>query len=244
MASKRNVAVIIAAAGKSSRFGDKAIQGEKSIKKVYKLLGGRAVWLHSVDKFTDHKRVGQVIVVIDPEDAEMFKEKFSAATAMMNVQVVYGGSERYESVQNALAEINDDVEFIAVHDGARPCFTKKLFSRVIEAAEQVGAAIPALEIHGTIKRTDAKGFVRETVPRDELWVAQTPQVFRADLLREAYANLGEAKPTDDSQLIESMGKPVAVVPGNPANLKITTRDDLTLAEQAIKIRPKAVFDFG
>jgi 2-C-methyl-D-erythritol 4-phosphate cytidylyltransferase len=228
-------AVIMPAAGKSTRFRD------QNYKKPFAPLGGRAVWLHSAERFLNRKDVKQVIVVIDPSDREDFSRMFGANVAIMGVEVCHGGAERADSVQNALAKVRDDIDFVAVHDAARPCVADKWIDAVFAAAEKSGAAILATPISATLKRADGKAppSVKETVDRTMLWEAQTPQVFRRDLLNKAYAARAGANVTDDSLLVEKLGAPVTLVEGSPMNVKVTTKDDLRLAEQILKVLPKA-----
>jgi 2-C-methyl-D-erythritol 4-phosphate cytidylyltransferase len=116
--------------------------------------------------------------------------------------------------------------------------TDQWIDQVFEAAQHDGAAILATPVTATLKRADPKNRITETVRRDALWEAQTPQVFRRDLLIEAYAKRGKGPATDDAQLVERLGHPVTIVPCSPLNLKITTRDDLKLAEQVLKVLPR------
>lgn len=227
-----NFAVILPAAGKGRRFK------HHQYKKPFAPLAERPVWLHSVDRFINRDDVKQVIVVISPEDREYFDFKFASNVAILGIEVVDGGTERSDSIQNALARVNDDVDFVAVHDAVRPCLADEWVTRVFEAAERTGAAILAIPVPGTLKRVDEKDIVTETVSRDGLWEAQTPQVFRRQLLVEAYAGRGDFQPTDDAQLVERHGHPVTVVRGSPINMKITTQEDLRLAAQALKALPK------
>ncbi|MBA3481427.1 MAG: 2-C-methyl-D-erythritol 4-phosphate cytidylyltransferase [Pirellulales bacterium] len=233
-------AVILPAAGRSSRFRD------PHYKKPFAVLGGRAVWLHSAERFLNRRDVKQVIVIVAEEDREEFGRKFGANLAIMGVDVCTGGKERADSIQNALAKVRDDVDFIAVHDAARPCLAEKWIDQVFASAETTGAAILAVPISATLKRSTKGGaagaVIAETVDRSGLWEAQTPQVFRRDLLNKAYAARAGASPTDDAQLVERLGVPVTLVEGSPMNLKITTKDDLRLAEQILKVLPKAKLD--
>lgn len=225
-------AVIMPAAGKSSRFAD------QNYKKPFAPLAGRPVWLHAVERFMSRDDVKQLIVVISPEDREDFNFKFAANVAILGIDVVEGGEERLDSVAKALARVKPNIEFVAVHDAARPCLADPWISSVFAAAEQTGAAMLAIPIAGTLKRVGANHVITETVSREGLWEAQTPQVFRRQLLLDAYAARGGFHATDDSQLVERLGHPVTVVAGSPINLKIATREDLRLAEQALKALPK------
>ncbi len=225
-------AVILPAAGQSRRFHDKAY------KKPFAPLGGRAVWLHSAERFINRADVKQVIVCIAPEDRDLFDQKFGANIAILGVQVIEGGEHRTDSVQKALERVKNEIEFVAVHDAARPCIAEVWIDAVFEAAGRDGAAILAAPVQATLKRADQNKHITETVSRESLWEAQTPQVFRRELLIEAYAKRGRDPVTDDAQLVERLGRRVTVVPCSPLNIKITTRDDLKLAEQVLKVLPK------
>lgn len=231
-------AVILPAAGKSSRFRD------QNYKKPFAPLGGRAVWLHSAERFLSRKDVKQVIVVIDPEDHETFSRMFGANMAIMGIEVCAGGAERADSVQKALAKVRDEIEYVAIHDAARPCIADKWIDAVFDAAQKSGAAILGTPVAATLKRADGKSplGIAETVDRTKLWEAQTPQVFRRDLLNKAYAARGGANVTDDALLVEKLGAPVTLVESSPLNVKITTKEDLKLAEQILKVLPKAKAD--
>jgi 2-C-methyl-D-erythritol 4-phosphate cytidylyltransferase len=226
-------AVILAAAGRSSRFGSTAPRDRK----VFRELKGRAVWLRSAEAFVNREDVKQMLVVVSLEDEDWFREKFQPNLAFMEIDVVAGGAERADSVQNALACVRDDIDFVAVHDAARPLIVTKWIDAIFAEAERSGAAIPAIPISSTLKRVSG-GNVEETVPRSNLHAAQTPQVFRRDLLLQAYAQRGELTATDDAQLVEQLGHPVAVVTGSPLNIKITTQDDLQMATALLDVLPK------
>ena len=225
-------AVILPAAGSSSRF---KLQPRK---KPFVEIAGRAVWLRAADPFLNHPQVVQVIVVISPADHDWFREQYAPHLAFQNIDVVLGGAERADSVGNALARLNPDVEYIAVHDAARPVLAVEWVNRVFAAAERDGAALLATPITSTIKRASAEGRVVETVPRAGLWAAQTPQVFRRGVLEEAYARRGDLQPTDEASLVEALGHPVTLVEGSPLNIKITAHEDLQFAELALQALPK------
>ncbi len=225
-------AVILAAAGKSSRFQD------KHYKKPFAPLKDRAVWLHCADKFLNRDDVAQVLIVIAPEDRERFVDAFGANVAILGIDVVEGGAERSDSIANALEHVKDEVDYVAVHDAARPCLATEWIDRVFLKAATTGAAMLAIPITGTVKRVGDQGVIQETVPRDNLWEAQTPQAFRKDILIKAYAQRGDQPATDDAELVQRVGQPVTVVTGSPLNLKITTKEDLRLAANALNALPK------
>jgi len=226
------VAVILPAAGASSRYRD------AHYKKPFAPLAGRAVWLHSAEKFLAREDVGQLILVISPEDREAFQLKFAANAAILGIEVVDGGAERFDSVGKALARVKPECELICIHDAARPCIADEWITRVFDAARRTGAAILGTPVTSTLKRVDSNQHITETAPREGLWEAQTPQVFRRQLLLDAYAQRGDFKATDDAQLVERLGHAVTVVQGSPINIKITAREDLRLAERLLDALPK------
>ncbi len=229
-------AVILPAAGQSSRFG----AGEK---KPFLMLDGKAIWLRSAELFWNRPDVKCVCVVVSPDDLESFELRFGAICSVMDVKIVTGGAERFASVANALASIPDEVEFVAVHDAVRPLVTPQQIDEVFAAAAEHGAAMLAVPVADTLKRVEPDTLrIAETVPRAGLWAAQTPQVVRRAWLVEADAKRDRIGTpiTDDAQLVEALGHSVFVVPGSPMNFKITTRDDFELAEAILRARqPKA-----
>lgn len=230
------VAVILAAAGGSSRFKD------PHYKKQFAILNGKAVWLHSAEKFLNRDDVKQLIVVVSPEDRPDFVSKFGANLAVMGIDLVSGGKERFESVQNALAKVRDEIDLVCIHDAARPCLADSWLDEVIAVAAKSGAAILATEVTSTVKRSRDGKVIDETVPRDHLYLAQTPQVFDRSLLVKAFAARAATQPTDEAQLVEKLGQKVSLVKGSPLNIKITTKGDLALAAACLKALPTPRFD--
>ena len=167
-------AVILPAAGKSTRFSQQK-------KKVFVELRGRPVWVRTVEQFVHRPDVVQTILVVSPDDQDWFKEKFRANLAFMDIEIVTGGAERVDSVMNGLARVRSDVDFVAVHDAARPLIVKEWIDNVFRAAQQTDAAILATPVTSTLKRASSDQSIDETVSRTNLWAAQTPQVFRRQL---------------------------------------------------------------
>ena len=200
------------------------------------------MWLHSAERFLNRDDVVQLILVIAPEDRDDFNFKFASNVAILGIKVVEGGVERADSVAAALAKVNPEADFVCVHDAARPCLVNEWIDKIFAAAEKSGAAIFAIPVAGTLKKVGDDHKIQETASREGLWEAQTPQVFRRELLVEAYEKREGFAATDDAQLVERLGRPVAVVPGSSLNLKITTREDLRLAEQALRALPKPKLD--
>ena len=231
-----HVAVIIVAAGKSSRFRD------DHYKNPFAPLKNRAVWLHCVDRFINRSDVKQVILVIAEEDREDFSIRFGAETAILGVDVTIGGATRSSSVQKGLAKVQAGVELIAVHDAARPCIAEIWIDELFAEAQHSGAAILGTPIVSTVKRV-VDGKIQETVEREGLWEAQTPQVCKREFLEAAYNNVENyAQATDEAQLLEWAGYDVQNVKGSPLNRKITTQGDLRFVEMAMRALPKPKLD--
>ena len=227
-------AVILAAAGKSSRFGD------PHHKKVYASLAGAPLWTLAAGVFAQHPGMAQMILVIAGEDREMFNEKYAATAAMLGIQVVLGGSQRAESVLNGLRAVRTDIPLVAIHDAARPCISATWIDSVVAAAEKTGAAILATPCHATLKRARPDRSIEQTLPRESVWLAQTPQVFRRQLLLDAYAQHPQPETaTDDAAIVEAFGATVQLVDGSPLNIKVTTQADMKFAQLALQALPKS-----
>lgn len=227
------IAVIVVGAGKGARFGGNE-------RKIFAKVEGQPLFLRSVQLFVNRDDVCQTILVVSPEDQEQVREKYGANLGFMGIKLAIGGATRPDSVANGLAVVREDAEFVAIHDAARPCTTEEMIDSVFAEAGKTGAAILAAPLRGTIKRVSESKVIDETVSRQGLWEAQTPQVFRRDLILQAYERRAEfqGELTDDAQLVEVMGHPVSIVECDFTNLKVTTRSDLTLASSVVKFRPK------
>lgn len=222
------VAVIVPAAGAGKRFGG-------DVRKPFARIDDRPVFIRTLELFCNRPDVVQTILTVSADDFDVVKEKFAANIMFMGIKLVKGGSERFESVKNALAEVDEAADLVCVHDAVRPCVLSDWIDKVFAEAEKTGAALLAAPLSGTIKRVSAAGVVDETVSREGLYEAQTPQVFKREILADAYAALpGDARPTDDAQVVEQSGHPVSVVNSDHRNLKITTPGDLTLAAAILK----------
>ena len=220
------VAALVLAAGRGERLG-------ASIPKAFLPLAGRPLVVRSIEALAAARPVVEVIVPVLPaaERARFAALARDFAGAERLAEPVAGGAERQDSMRAGLAALPAGIELVAVHDAARPLVRPEDVGRTILAAARTGAALLATPVRDTLKRA-ADGRVAETLPRAVCWAAQTPQVFRVELLREALAK-AEAEGflgTDDAQLVERLGAPVEIVEGDPANLKITWPEDLALAE--------------
>jgi 2-C-methyl-D-erythritol 4-phosphate cytidylyltransferase len=222
------ISVIVPGAGTGKRFG-----GAGS--KILQPLGGRPIVLRTLEVFAGRPDVCQIVLVVAPDDLATIQARLGRQLAAMGVTVVAGGATRSASVRNGLARLDGQAEFVCVHDAVRPCVSPLWVDAVFAQAQRSGAAILALPLHGTLKRVSPAGAV-ETLARAEVWEAQTPQVFRRDLLLAAYA--GGTDATDDAHLVEATGQAVALVPGDVRNIKITTAADLAVAEAVIDTLPR------
>jgi 2-C-methyl-D-erythritol 4-phosphate cytidylyltransferase len=233
------IAVIICAAGSSKRFVEKQKHNLEAVKKKqFSDVAGRPAFLRSVEFFAGRDDVKQIIMTIPAEDEELFKITHGANISFHGVKLCIGGSERFESVSKALALVKDDIDLVAVHDSVRCCLTEKWVNDVFALAGKTGAAMLASPVVATLKKVE-NGQIIETVDRRGLYEAQTPQVFKKDLLVKAYANLeklDKSKISDDSQLVEALGEKVSIVETDFSNIKITTKADIAIAEAIIKSR--------
>jgi len=229
----KNIAAIICAAGSSRRFGGKR-------KKPFVDVAGRAAFLRSVELFANRDDVKQTLLAIAPEDQELVDVKWGPNLKFYNVQICFGGAERFDTVKKAMELIKDNVDLIAVHDAVRCCITKKWIDDCFAVAAKTGAAMLACPVAATIKKVK-DNVILQTVDRASLYEAQTPQVFEAELLKKAYENLKNldaGKISDDSQLIEALGHKVSIVETDSSNIKITRKSDVAIAEAILKTREK------
>jgi 2-C-methyl-D-erythritol 4-phosphate cytidylyltransferase / 2-C-methyl-D-erythritol 2,4-cyclodiphosphate synthase len=227
-----HVTAIIAAAGSGRRVG--------SAKPKQMLdIGGGSMLQHSVTAFVTHPRISDVIVVMPAEAAGLALTMVPGQgdPARLNpVRMVAGGERRQDSVANAFDAVSSSADVVLIHDAARPFVTAELIDRTIDAAIAHGAAIAALQSRDTVKRV-AGGVIRETIPRESVYLAQTPQGFRREVLAAAVAaGRSGVEATDEAALAERAGYRVHVVDGDPGNVKITTADDLEAARQRMQPR--------
>lgn len=211
------------------------------IPKQYLVLGGLPLLVHSLRLFESIASIDEVVLVVPEEDRGFCREVLVPDHGIKKVaHIVAGGARRQDSVLNGLKAIGGHMpRWILVHDAARPFVTVDLVERVLEAGRRTGAAVAALPMPDTVKRVDkVSGIICGTLNRDELWLIQTPQVFRYDWLVQGHelARRENLDVTDDAALIESLGYPVMVVEGSSMNLKITRPEDLLLGEAVLRAR--------
>lgn len=218
-----DVGVVLAAGGRGRRFG-------RTVPKQFLKLRGKPVLQYSLERFARCAAVRQIVVVVPEEHARRAALIIRRSRARRRCQVVVGGAERQESVGRGLQALDPACRIVLVHDAARPLVSADVIERVIRATRRSGAAMAAVRVSDTIKREGRRGFATETLRREQLWAAQTPQGFRRSLLERAHrrAVRDGMVGTDEASLIERMGKKVRLVDGSPKNLKITTRQDFLL----------------
>ena len=230
------VAVILPAAGLGTRMGRSSAEFTGTSRKQFMLLEGSPILLHTVRKFAACDRVTEIVVALRPDDLSWVGDLLREQIRNKTVRVVEGGNSRQESVERALAAVTPDTDLVAVHDAVRPFVDVETINRAIEEAHEHGAAIVGIVPVDTVKQVtgaQASGAkVRSTIPREHLVLAQTPQVFRYDLLKQAFeaARRDGFVGTDESSLVERLEEaPVRVVMGSDRNIKITKPGDMDLA---------------
>ncbi|MDP6540642.1 MAG: 2-C-methyl-D-erythritol 4-phosphate cytidylyltransferase [Planctomycetota bacterium] len=233
-APRTATSAILVAAGESTRMGPTG--GER---KPLLALGGRLVIEHACAAFAACEAVREIVLVAHPQDVVRLRARAAHSPEFARVgAVVSGGASRTESVRRGVAAASGETELIAVHDAARPLVTTELIERTLQAAAEGGAALAALPLADTVKVSSDGERVDSTLDRSVLWSAQTPQVFRAALLRELLERAAAENlvVTDDAALCEHYGQPVTLVEGEPSNIKLTAPADLELAAAILRSR--------
>jgi len=218
---------VIVAAGVSKRM-----MGEN---KLLKEICGKPVLAHTLLAFEKCEAVGEIILVVRPDDIQEFAGLCLSHGINKVAKIMAGGVTRLESVYNGVFAVCDDAEFIAIHDGARPCIEDSVIERTLKAAVKSHAAAPAVPVRPTLKKVK-DGVITETVDREGLYEIQTPQIFSADLIKAALTSARKkaVDVTDDCMAAELIGCPVHITEGSVHNIKITTKDDLLIAEAILR----------
>ncbi len=220
MSSKTKAGAVIVAAGESQRMG--------GVDKVQALLGGKPVLARAVEPFQSCRSIDQIVIVVSEQNLERGKRLVAEQGWSKVTDVCLGGRRRQDSVLTGLRRLSD-CDWVVIHDGARPLVTVGLIEQGLAEAGETGAAAAAVPVTDTIKVAEDDRIVHQTPPRQNLWAVQTPQVFRYPIIAEAYSQAkGDA--TDDASLVEQLGYKVKLYMGSYDNIKITTPDDLALAE--------------
>jgi 2-C-methyl-D-erythritol 4-phosphate cytidylyltransferase len=219
MNNQQKVSAVIVAAGRGERMG--------GTDKMFAPLGGKPVLARAIDVFCQCQSVGQIVMVVAEENVERCR-KLVAKVGWTKVSgVCAGGRRRQDSVAAGLSQLKD-CDWVIIHDGARPLVTEELINCGLAEAKETGAAVAAVPVTDTIKMAMDDMIVQGTPPRHSLWAVQTPQVFRYDIINEAYQRV-TAEVTDDASLVERLGHKVKLYMGSYDNIKITTPDDLAIA---------------
>lgn len=257
------VSAVVVAAGKGVRFSRSynlaasggippaidSLAGKSKTPKVLAQINSRPVLIYSLLALGSHPLVKDIIVVVNAKNFKEIADKVCRYDFNKVRRIVCGGRRRQDSVLNGLLALDPATDLVLIHDAARPFINKGMISAVIRAARKTGAAIAGVPVKDTIKDVSrpqglkaSSCFVKKTLDRNNLWEIQTPQVFDKKLLLRAFARFGRADVTDEAALVEKLGAKVSVVLGSYRNIKITTVEDLLLAETMMKaqsVRRKA-----
>lgn len=201
------------------------------VPKQFMLLGGRPIIMRTIDRFVEALPDLRITLVLHPDSVEMWKQLCKEHDFRVDCQIALGGTERYHSVKNGLAAIDSESadDMIAVHDAVRPLVSVEVIRRAYAEARQSGAVVPALPSVESVRLMDGRGS-SVAVNRNNVMLVQTPQVFSLALLRKAYSQPYCETFTDDASVVETLGHPVQIIPGNRENIKITTPTDFRIAE--------------
>ncbi len=222
---------VIVSAGKGHRF----MEGKK---KQFHFLGEKPILAHTLDKFETCPLIRSVLLVVGKEDMDTcLKEVIEKYKFQKVSQIVPGGKQRQESVKNGIDALSKDADIVAIHDGVRPFVTRSMIEDSIHAAVRYGAVVLAMPVKDTIKMASPDGTILKTLDRESLWQIQTPQTFQVHVIKEAYYRAAEEAfvGTDDASLVERLGTKVHILPGSYTNIKITTPEDLLLANFYLKM---------
>ena len=222
----KTVGAIVVAAGRGERMG--------GVDKVLSPLIGRPLIAHSLAVLNDCPRVEAIVLVMAARSVDLGRRLAEENGWQKVVDVCAGGERRQDSVRIGLDRL-PDTEWTIVHDGARPCIDEEMVARGLAEARRCGAAVAGVPVKDTIKAVGQDGVVEETLDRSNLWVIQTPQVFRTELLSRAHGLVADDV-TDDASMVELIGNPVSLFTGSHENLKVTTPEDLPIAEAILKAR--------
>ncbi|UCG82655.1 MAG: 2-C-methyl-D-erythritol 4-phosphate cytidylyltransferase [Dehalococcoidia bacterium] len=228
------VGAIIVAAGTSSRMG--------GIDKVFATLDGEPLLATVIAVFQNCSAIDKIVVVLARRSLGQGRKLVKDYGWSKVIAICPGGQRRQDSVREGLQRLTD-CEWVVIHDGARPCIDTDLIERGLMAARESGAAIAGVPVKDTIKIVSRRRFIQQTPARQSLWAAQTPQVFRYDLIQEAYHHVNN-EATDDATLVEQLGYKVEVYMGSYNNIKVTTPDDLAIAKLFIQINGRSSVNSG
>jgi 2-C-methyl-D-erythritol 4-phosphate cytidylyltransferase len=220
---------LVAAAGLGRRMGSAR---PKTLLEIER----KPVLVWTLGAFQKHPQIDEIVLVFQPECLEIARDLVDRYRVSKVRAIVAGGATRQASVKNGLAAVDAAADFVAIHDGARPCVDAASISRVLAAARRFSAAVLGVAVKPTIKSVDRNGMIQKTLLREGLWEIQTPQVFRRALIVEAYRRYGSRRASDDASLVEHLGGKVVVVEGSYFNIKVTTPEDMVLARAILRGR--------
>lgn len=225
-----NIGIVIPAAGQGRRMG-------KNINKQFLNLLGKPILYHTIKSFIDWGKAAEIVVVLNTEEIDHFNDKIKRFFSNRDTRIITadGGKSRKESVYNGIKSLRRDLEYVMIHDGARPLLTVDLIESTYQAVKEFEAVSCGVKVKDTIKIVN-ESFSRKTLNRDSLRAIQTPQAFKTDLIISAHENFSKDAALDDASLVEELGKEVYIINGDYNNLKITTAEDLKPAEMILKER--------
>jgi len=220
------VSVILVGAGLGLRMGG-------AVKKPFMQIHGKPIFLHTIERFAQNDKIDEIILVVGEGEIQSIREQWQSALDTFKVKkIVPGGKRRQDSVYNGLCQTETDAEIVLIHDAVRPLVRREYIEAVIQKTKESHAAILATPIKATVKEVGNNLYIQRTIPRNSLWMAQTPQGFERNLLLKVFNHFKntDIEFTDDAEMVEKLGYPVCIVPGTDENIKITTPEDIKLAE--------------
>ena len=224
------VVALIAAAGFGKRMNAK-------ISKLFIPIFGKPILAYTIEKFEQCNFIEKIYLIVNQEEGDFYSKDIILKYNFSKVQeLIAGGETRQDSVYNGLKVLDPDTDIVAIHDGARPLIEETIIQESIEAAQEFGAAIAAIPLKDTVKRSGKDFFINETLNRQEIWRAQTPQTFKYSIILSAYHQAYKDKffATDDAGIVERYGYKVKMIIGSEENIKITTPFDIIIAENFLK----------
>ncbi len=229
---RKKISAVIVAAGMGKRM-------ERNYNKQYIKLEGVPILAHTAIQLQNHPHIDEVVIVVGQGEVEYCRENIVEKNNLQKVKmIVEGGKERYHSVYNGIKAVSEECELVLIHDGARPFVTREIINESIASANTYGCSIVGMPVKDTIKVIDEEGFVKDTPKRDQLWLVQTPQTFKKDLILQAHQKREkeDLAVTDDAMLVEALGRRVKMIRGDYENIKITTPEDLEVGRVILKRR--------
>lgn len=223
--------VVIVAAGTGSRMN-------MGINKQFIKLEGKEIIAYTIEKFYNNSNIEDIVVVVKEDESEFFKKEILDKYNFKNIKIAYGGKERQDSVYNGLKSLDKKCDIVLIHDGARPFVSDKIIDNCIEEVKEHKAIVVGVPVKDTIKVIDNDKNIVDTPNRSVLWAVQTPQTFDYNILLDAYKDAFKSGfyGTDDAMLVERIGYKVKMVEGSYNNIKITTKEDLSVGSQILKIQ--------